>query len=56
MTKKLQARVGVAAEAAVLRVPARAQHRRDLHRRAQERDDGKVVILLVFKGQGTGLS
>ena len=46
--------VDVAGAAALLRVPARARHRRDLHRRAQERD-GKGILKVKGDGQGTGL-
>ena len=52
--RPVPAGVDVAGAAALLRVPARAQHRRDLHRRAQERD-GKVILKVKGDGQGTGL-
>ena len=51
--QQIQVRVCVFAEAALLRVPARAQHRRDLHRRTQERD-GQVVVVEVKGGGGGG--
>ena len=51
---RVPARVDVAGAAALLRVPARAQHRRDLHRRAQERD-GEVILKVEDDRQGMGL-